>query len=149
MRYSAAILAAVLAACSSGGSVSAPPAAPVTSSAQAMRDFMQAVADSNLVRMGQLWGTSKGPAAETRIPENYEKRLVLFQLYLRADSSKIVSDVAISGKNDQREVKVDIYRRGCRKQVPAVMIRLGNKGWIVNNVDLAPAGNPTRPCEPS
>jgi hypothetical protein len=150
MRYSAGLAAVVLAACSgNSGGTSGPAVAPVLSSAQAMRDFMKAAADSNLMRMGQLWGTSRGSAAETQYPENYEKRLVVLQLYLRADSSKIASDVAIGGKDDQREVKVDIYRQGCKKQVPALMIRLDNKGWIVNNIDLAPAGNPARPCEPA
>jgi hypothetical protein len=114
-----------------------------------MRDFMKAAADSNLARMGQLWGTSKGPAAETHIPEDYERRLVVLQLYLRADSAKVVSDLSIPGDNNKRQLTVAIYRKGCMKQVPGMMIRLSNKGWIVNDVDLATAGNPMRPCEPS
>ena len=159
MRYSVAILGAVLAACSSTSGGGVPSAAPVTSSAQAIRDFMQAAADSNLARMGQLWGTSKGPAAVTNSPADFEKRLILIQTYLKADSSKIISDLSIPGENDKRQAEVRIYRddppsreprrRGCMKQVPLVMIRLGNKGWIVNNVNLGTAGNPARPCEPS
>lgn len=150
MRYAAVLLGAVLAACGGASSSGSPAAAPVMSASQAMRDFMQAVADSNLTRMGQLWGTAKGAAGEiNQPPELFEKRLILMQTYLRADSSKVVSDVSISGEADKRQVTVAIYRKGCMKQVPAVMIRLGNKGWIVNNVDLAPAGNPARPCEPS
>jgi hypothetical protein len=32
------------------------------------------------------------------------------------------------------------------KQIPAVLLKV--KGaWIINNVDLASAGNPARPCE--
>ena len=149
MRYAAALAAAVVAGCSSHSGGSGTTAAPVMSSAQAMRDFMKAAADSNLARMGQLWGTSKGPAAQAGVPDNYEKILVVLQIYLRADSSRVVSDVAMSGREDQRELKVDMYRRGCKKQIPAKLIRLNNKGWIVNNVDLAAAGNPARPCEPS
>ena len=159
MRYSVAILAAVLAACSGSSSGAAPRAAPVTSSAQAIGDFMRAAADSNLARMGQLWGTSKGPAAETNTPRDFEKRLILIQSYLHADSSKIVSDLSIPGENNKRQVEVRIYRddppsreprrRGCMRQIPVIMIRLNDRGWIVNNVDLAAAGNPARPCEPS
>ena len=149
MRHSTVLLMVLLPACSGYRGSGGPSAAPVTSSSQAMRDFMQAAADSNLSRMGQLWGTRKGPAAETNTPPDFEKRLILIQAYLRADSSKLISDLSIPGENDKRQVAVAIYRRGCMKQVPAVMIRLGNKGWIVNNVDLAPAGNPARPCEPS
>jgi len=149
MRSSAIILTAVLASCGGSSSGRGPEAAPVLSAGQAMRDFMKAAADSNLTRMGQLWGTSRGPAQETGVPDNFEKRLVVLQLYLRADSSRVVSDVARSGKSDQREVKVDLYRQGCKKQVPALMIRLGNQGWIVNEIDLVPAGNPARPCEPA
>lgn len=149
MRFLSVCVAVVLAGCSGGSGGNGVTTAPVLSASQAMREFIKAAADSNLARMGQLWGTSRGPAAQTGVPDNFEKRLVVFQLYLRADSAKIASDVAMSGKDDEREVKVDIYRQGCKKQVPAVMIRLSNKGWIVNNIDLAPAGNPARPCEPS
>jgi hypothetical protein len=44
---------------------------------------------------------------------------------------------------------VAIYRRGCMKQIPATMLRVKDNSWIVNNVEIASAGNPARPCEPT
>jgi hypothetical protein len=112
-----------------------------------MVEFMQAVRDSNLTRMSQLWGSTQGPSSETGNPPGFDKRLVIMQAYLRADSSKIVSDVSIVGDDAHRRLVVAIYRNGCLKQVPATMLRLKSGGWIVNSIDLASAGNPARPCE--
>ena len=144
MRNIVLVAAAILAAC--GGNTGSAPTAPVASSGQAMREFMQAATDSNLTRMSQLWGSSRGPATETHSPPDYEKRLVVIQAYLRADSSKVVSDMPVSGDDTRRRLMVAVYRSGCMKQIPAVLLKV--KGaWIVNNVDLASAGNPARPCE--
>ena len=144
MRKSVLVIAAILAAC--GGSKGSAPTAPVASSGQAMQEFMKAAADSNLTRMSQLWGSLRGPATETHSPPDYEKRLVVIQAYLRSDSSKVVSDMPVSGDDTRRHLVVAVYRRGCMKQIPAVLLKV--KGaWIVNSVDLAGIGNPARPCE--
>jgi hypothetical protein len=144
MRKTGLVAAAILAAC--GGNSGSAPTAPVASSGQAMQEFMQAAADSNLTRMSQLWGSSRGPATETHSPPDYEKRLIVIQAYLRADSSKVVSDVPVTGDDSRRRLVVAVYRSGCMKQIPAVLLKV--KGaWIVNNIDLASAGNPARPCE--
>ncbi|NOT08674.1 MAG: hypothetical protein HOP28_10775 [Gemmatimonadales bacterium] len=146
MRISVTV-ALLLAACGGGSNLGT--AAPVASSAQALREFMKAAADSSISRMAELWGTSHGPAGATRNPADFEKRLILIQTYLRADSTKVVSDIGVPGEEDQRRLQVAIYRMGCMKQVPALMLRLKNGGWIVNNIELASAGNPARPCEES
>ena len=145
MRKSVLVVAAFLAAC--GGHGGSSPTAPVASSGQAMREFMKAAADSNLTRMAQLWGSSRGPAAETNYPEGFERRLVVIQAYLRADSTKIVSDMPVTGDKSHRRLVVAIYRGGgCMKQVPATLAKV-KEAWIVTNVELAAAGNPARPCE--
>lgn len=144
MRKTVLAIAVILAAC--GGQQGSAPTTPVASPGQAMREFMQAVADSNLTRMSQLWGSSRGPATETHDPPDYEKRLVVIQLFLRADSSNVVSDMPFTGDDNRRKLVVQIYRQGCMKQIPATLLRV--KGaWIVNDVDLVSAGNPARPCE--
>lgn len=145
MRKMVLVASAFLAAC--GGNSGSAPTAPVASSGQAMREFLQAAADSNLTRMSQLWGSSRGPAAETRYPVEYEKRLAVIQVYLRADSSRIVSDMPVTGDERHRQLVVAVYRSGgCMKQIPATLSKV--KGaWIVTNIELAAAGNPARPCE--
>lgn len=136
--------AVILAAC--GGQQGSAPTPPVASPPQALTEFMRAASDSNLTRMSQLWGSSRGPAAETRDPPDFERRLVVIQLFLRADSSRIVSNMPVMGDDDRRKLMVQIYRQGCMKQIPATLLKV--KGaWIVNDVELASAGNPARPCE--
>lgn len=143
------ILVAVVAVTACGGGRSSGPgsAAPAASSAQVTRDFLKAIADSNIARMAELWGTEKGSAHDTGDPPGYEKRLVVIQTWLHADSAKVTSDVGVTGDQNQRQLQVAIYRRGCMKQVPFLAVRARNGGWLIKGIDLAFAGNPARPCE--
>jgi hypothetical protein len=138
---------AALAACG-GGTAAGAAAAPVASASLAMRAFMQAAADSNLARMAQLWGTAAGSAAETGKPDGWEKRLIVIQAYLRGDSTRLVSDVPVTGMDNKRRVIVALYRYGCMRQIPATVTRGKSGGWLVEEVDITSAGNPARPCEP-
>jgi hypothetical protein len=69
------------------------------------------------------------------------------QTYLRGDSSRVVTDVPVSGSDNQRRVIVALYRPGCVKQIPAIVTRTKSGSWLVENVDISTAGNPARPCE--
>ena len=139
------VLAVVLAACGGGSAPSA--VTPTTSARGAVDAFMQAVADSNLTRMSQLWGTSAGPAARTRQPADWERRLAIMQAYLQNESHRVVSDAPAGGES-RHAVQVEIRRQLCTWLVPFTAIRLGDGDWIVNQVDLTAAGNPARPCVP-
>jgi hypothetical protein len=130
----------LLAGCSGGPA----PVQPVESAGAAVRGFMQAVADSNLAKMAGLWGTSRGPASQTRQPPDYERRIAIMQAYLRNDSYRVTSDVAEA--DDRRNLQVQLKRQTCTWNVPFVAIRTGNGSWLVNQVDLTAAGNPARPC---
>jgi hypothetical protein len=139
------VLAAVLAACG-GGSSSPATVAPANSAKGAVEKFMQAVADSNLAGMANLWGSAGGPAARTGQPPDYERRIAVIQTYLRNESHRIVSDVP---QGDARHAfQVEIRRQLCSWAVPFTTIRLGDGSWIVNQVDLTAAGNPAKPCVP-
>lgn len=139
---------AALAACGGGAATGAAAAAPVGSASLAMRGFFQAAADSNLARMAQLWGTADGSTAETGKPDGWEKRLIVMQAYFRGDSTQLVSDVPVTGEENQRRVIVALYRFGCVKQIPATVTRAKGGGWLVETIDITSAGNPARPCEP-
>lgn len=134
-------------ACGGGTSIAGGPVEPAGSASQAMTTFMRAAADSNLARMAELWGSADGPAARTGQPPEWEKRVIIMQTYLRGDSSRVVTDVPVSGSDSQRRVIVALYRSGCVKQIPAIVTRAKSGGWLVENVDIAAAGNPARPCE--
>jgi hypothetical protein len=136
---------AALAAC--GGSAGKSPAAPgpVTSPRGAVEQFLQAVADSNLQKMAALWGTSAGPAATTNQPPDYARRIVVMQAYLKNEGIAITKD-APDGGPDRHLVQVELRRDLCTKTVPFTVIKLADGRWLVNQVDLAAAGNPARRC---
>jgi hypothetical protein len=140
-RWYAALLSLV--AC--GGSASPGPAAPAGTAAGTVESFMQAVADSDLVRMAQLWGTSAGPAAKTRQPADYQRRIAVMQTYLRNESHRLLP-VVPSGSDTRQDVQVELRRELCTWVVPFTAIKDGDGHWIVNQIDIAQAGNPARPC---
>jgi hypothetical protein len=142
------VVLAALTACggSSGSNSSAPTPAPVTSPRGAVEQFLDAVADSNVKKMGMLWGTSAGPAAKTNQPPDWERRIVVMQAYLRNEGTAITGDAADSA--DRHQVQVELRRQLCTKTVPFTVIKLADGSWLVNQVDLAAAGTPARPCLP-
>jgi hypothetical protein len=130
----------LLAGCG-GGSAAVEPA---PSAGAAVRGFMQAVADSNVDKMASLWGTASGPASQTRQPPDYERRVAIMQAYLRNDSFRVTSDVEEAP--NRRALRVELKRQTCTWSVPFVSVKASNGSWLVNQVDLAAAGNPARPC---
>jgi hypothetical protein len=141
-RWFVALLA--LAACGGGGSSGT--VEPAKTPTGVVESFMQAVADSNLSRMAELWGSSGGPAAKTKQPADYERRIAVMQAYLRNESHKVLP-AAPSASADRQDVQVEIRRELCTWTVPFTVIKAG-EGWLVNQVDLTKAGNPARPCVP-
>lgn len=144
-RWHVAVL--LLAACSGGGTTASAPVAPSPGTARGtVESFMQAVADSNLAQMASLWGTAAGPAAKTRQPPDYERRIVVMQSYLRNESHRLLPSTPSGGGRD--EIQVEIRRELCTWIVPFTVVRLGDNTWVVNQMDLTKAGNPARPCAP-
>lgn len=139
------LFAAVLAGCGGGS----PPStvAPTTSAKGAVESFMQAVADSNYIQMANFWGSSAGPAARTRQPPDYERRITIMHAYLRNESHRIVSDTP-DAAGARHAVQVEIRRQLCSWIVPFTAIKLGDGTWIVSQMDLTAAGNPAQGCNP-
>ena len=134
----------LLAACAGSGGT--PATQPATSATSAVRSFMQAVADSNVDKMATLWGTASGPSSKTRQPPDYLRRVAVMQAYLRHQSFRITSEVPGPDQN-RRALQVEIKRDTCTWSVPFVAVKTAGVAWIVNQVDLAAAGNPARPCQ--
>lgn len=139
MRLLLSLLALFPAACGGGSGVT-----PDPGPAQAIHDFMQAVADSNLARMAQLWGTRSGPAATTRQPSDYQQRIQVMHAYLKGATARVISQ--IEGSSDRTTLHVEMSRGGCVRNVPFVLVRLSGNRWIVMNVDIAAIGTPGRDC---
>ena len=137
----------VLAACGSGSGGTAA-VHPANTASAAVENFMKAVSDSNLAVMAGLWGTSKGSAARTRQPPDYQRRIVVMQTYLSHDDFRILGDVP-EGSEARHTVQVQIRRGACTWTIPFLVLQLADGSWIVNQMDLTAAGNPARPCESS
>jgi hypothetical protein len=107
---------------------------------------MRAVADSNLTKMAQLWGSAKGPAATTGEPADYQRRILIMQAYLRGAEYRIMSNDPAPDAPEQRLLQVELKREHCDKIIPFTVLRAGNV-WLVNKVYLGAAGSPGRPCD--
>ena len=134
--------ALILAAC--GGS-SAGAVAPLGSAEAAVREFMAAVQDSNITRMGRSWGSSAGPAAVTNDPAQWEQRMKVVQYYLRGGTFRVTSDTPMTGDAKHRNLVVELTRGTCVKSLPFVTVQSAG-GWLVESVDISVAGNPLNPC---
>jgi hypothetical protein len=141
-------IAAVALAAACGGGGGAGQVHPSNTASAAVQNFMRAVADSNLGAMASLWGTAKGPAARTKQPPDYERRIVVMQSYLVNDDWRILSDTP-DGSEGRHAVQVQLRRQACTWSVPFGVVQLSDGSWIVNQIDLTTAGNPARPCNPS
>lgn len=116
-----------------------------TQSEAAVQGLMQAVADSNLGKMAELWGTSKGAASQTHQPSDYDRRIFIMQAYLRGARYRILSNSRDGGNANRRVLQVEMTRNGCTKIVPFTTIR-ADKRWLVEAVDLDALGGPGRRC---
>lgn len=131
-----------------GGGAKPDEVRPANSPSGAVTVFLQAVIDSNLSKMAGLWGTAAGPSSQTKQPADYERRVAIMQAYLRHDDSRILSDTPGPTPN-KHSIQAQLRRSACTWTVPFVVVQLPDQTWIVTSVDVATAGNPARPCDPS
>ncbi len=147
----AALMLLVLAC--GGGTANPAPNDTATTPEGAVRNFMQAVADSNIGRMSRYWGGAKGPASETRQPSDYIQRLAVTQSFLRDSPFRVLRTDPSPTDANRQTVQVEFDRadldgKRCVRNVPFVVMNVGKAGWIVNAIDLTTAGTPGRPCSP-
>lgn len=96
--------------------------------------------------MGELWGSSRGPARSYMSADELERRLVVIRTYLDHEEFEILErPQTVSGTQNQRIVEVRLTRKGCRPVVPFTLVRY-RSAWLISNIDIAAAGNPARSC---
>ena len=144
-------LLCVVLGCGGGAAAGASPEDTATTPEAAVRNFMQAVAYSNITRMARFWGTSRGPAAITGQPADYRDRLVVAQAFLRRSPFRLVRTEVVPAQTERRAVQVEFERTDadattCTKQVPFTALQAGKHGWIVVAIDLNQIGTPGRSC---
>ena len=134
--------------CSSRGGVNVPPPSDPEA---AVRAFLHAVDANSIAGMGQLWGTSEGPAAGRMDQATLEQRLTVIRIYLEHEEFAIVPGDPVAGVNleaGERAVFARITRKGCHPTVPFTLVPYRG-GWLIRSIDLAAAGNPSRRCQPA
>ena len=110
----------------------------------AVEDFMRALADSNLTRMAELFGTADGPFARTK-PDGYEKRIILMQLFLHGVRAHALN--VVPGQHGLRTVTTQLVSgAGCKATIPFNVIQ-AKEGWLVHDFDLDAASQVNHPCE--
>jgi hypothetical protein len=140
-----ALLAMLLPLGCGGGSPSTAPV-PQTLSA-ALDEFLVAVKANNLSRMGQLWGTDRGPAAEWMQPELLRQRVTVIQKYLAHTGYRVVEGPSpVPGKDNVRAFRVELQQNGCNHVQPIDVTKTRSGGWIVVDVHLEAAGSPGSTC---
>jgi hypothetical protein len=125
------------------------PVGPVGAPAAVAAKFMQAIADSNIAQLGELWGTSAGPAATVGKPSNWGQRVTVIHAYLKGGTHRILGEDSGVARTDRRTIMVELSREGCVKTVPFTMVFTKQGSWLVNAIDLNAAGVPGRPCAPN
>jgi len=112
-----------------------------------IEQFLAAVADTNLGRMAELWGTERGPSTVTnRSSQQVQTQiLTIMQRLLQSDEHRVIGSATSQNRPNQRVLQVELERRGRRFVVPFTMVATRTGGWLVLQVGLdaampAPAG---------
>ena len=147
MRRLPVFLLLLGAACGRGSA----PQTPVPQSVNAaLEQFLSAVKANDLGRMGGLWGTNRGPAAQWMKSQELRQRLAVIQKYLDHVGYRIVEGpLAVPNRSDLRTYRVDLQRQGCNQVVPIDVVRTRSGGWLVYDVHLEAAGSPAARCQPT
>lgn len=137
-------LLAVLAAC--GGNPAPATPSPATP-ADALAGFLDAVRESDLSRMGQLWGSERGPAASWMDPEELNKRVAVIQKYLGHSGYRVVEGpMPIPGQSRRMAFRVELRRQDCVHVQAIDVVRVDRGGWVVQDVHLGEARSPVQAC---
>lgn len=116
------------------------------SPSKAVEEFIRAASDSNLTRMGELFGTDKGSFANTGDPKDWGQRAVIVQAALAGITVKALAETALERKNHSA-VTTEMARGACRVTLPVTAVK-AKEGWLVREFDLSAVWEGVnRPCQ--
>jgi hypothetical protein len=145
MRRLILLLAVLGAAC--GGNRQAQLPVPATME-DALDKFLDAVQHRDIPRMGRLWGTARGPAAEWMTDSLLQMRMTVVQRYLDASGYKVLEGpLPVPGRNDRRLFRVELQSSQCVHVQPIELIQVSRGGWLVYDVHLENS-NEAAKCRP-
>jgi hypothetical protein len=126
-------------------------AAPIPQSMnESVAQFLAAVKANDQKRMGQLWGTERGPAAQTMNGDVLRQRIAVIQKYLDHTGYRIIEGpLLVPGRDDLRTYRIELQRSNCNQVLPIDVVRTRSGGWLVYDVHLESAGSPAGRCQPT
>ena len=104
-------------------------------SVAAVERFFAAVRAQDLQAMGQVWGTSRGPARDNMPRAELEKREVILQCYFNYDSFRVRGESPIS--EIRHAVRVELVRGGLVREPTIYTVQASDGRWFVENLDMA------------
>lgn len=118
---------------------------------ESLSQFLAAVKANDLGKMGDLWGTDRGPASRRMPGAELRQRLTVIQRYLAHGGYRVIEGpLAVPGRSELRTYRVELQRAsGCRQAGSIDVIRTRDGGWIVYDVHLESFGNPVASCAPA
>jgi len=114
---------------------------------ESVSQFLAAVKANDQKRMGELWGTERGPVANSMNAAVLRQRVTVIQKYLDHSGYRIIEGpLLVPGHDNLRTYRVELQRGGCNQVLPIDVVRTRSGGWLVYDVHLESAGSPGR-CE--
>ncbi len=146
MRPRLTVLVALGSLACGGG---AAPGKPLPQSLQeTLAQFMAAVKANDLKRMGELWGSDRGPASAWMKSDVLKERLAVMQKYLDHVGYRVIEGPqGVPGHDNAQTFRVEIQRANtCTVAFPVDLVRSKTGGWVVNDVHLASLSTPGSTC---
>ena len=128
---------------------------------EALSKFMDAVKANDLTRMGNLWGSERGPASTYMDRNNLKRQLTTIQIYWNHTGYRVIEGPLaaqplnptfknVPSPDRMRDFRIDLQRsNGCSQAAPITVVRTNSGGWLVYDVHLEAVGNPAARCQPS
>jgi hypothetical protein len=128
---------------------------------EALSKFMDAVKANDLTRMGNLWGSDRGPASSFMDQDHLNRQLTTIQIYWNHAGYRIIEGPLpaqplnptfknVPSADRLLDFKVELQRAGgCRQVVPITLVRTNRGGWLVYDVHLEAVRSPASPCQPA
>src|SRR6266480_1262170 len=115
---------------------------------ETLAQFMSAVKDNNISRMGTLWGSERGPATNWMKSDQLRERLTVVQRYVDHAGYRVIEGpLAVPGHDNLKTFRVELQRQGgCTVVFPIDLVHTKSGGWVVNDVHLGSIPTPGSSC---
>jgi len=103
----------------------------------AVEQFIGFAAQSKYTEMGYVFGTTRGPLAESQEPARVSRRMEAIARVIRHDSYAMTGVGEVDGRPEARRVVVELRRGRHTVAVPFLVVQGPGGRWLVESVDLA------------